>query len=240
MGMELVGLSGQENTEEYFLTEIQKSLRGKRYLLVLDDVWSDDIWGRIDLAFPDENNGSRVLVTTRFLNVAKVADPESEPYKLQSLTDKESLQLLLKKALPDCPDRIPGDLTDVGKQLVKKCGGSPLALVTLGSILSKKEPASEYWKNVLQSMTWDVDGRICSDIIASSYDDLPDPLKQCFMYLAAFPKKYEISAESLIRMWVAEGFIPLRFAEGFISLQLEERLTLEDTAKQFLEELAQR
>jgi hypothetical protein len=87
--------------QDVFLTQIHESFRGKKYLIVLDDVWKDDLWTQIEVALPNKNNGSRVLITTRFFNVAKNADPTCEPYKLEYLTKELSSKLFLKKALPN-------------------------------------------------------------------------------------------------------------------------------------------
>jgi hypothetical protein len=115
-------------------------------------------------------------------------------------------------------------------QFVHKCGGLPLALMVLGGLLSKKPCNYHAWSKVLNTLSWhDDDGKKCSEIIGTSYEDLPFALKSCFMYFAAFPEDYKISATSLLRMWIAEGFIPQ-----------EDNRTLEETAESYLEDLVQR
>ncbi|XP_072988862.1 probable disease resistance RPP8-like protein 2 [Typha latifolia] len=218
--------------EGYFIEQLMPSLRCVRYLIVMDDVWNDVVWDRIREAFPDENNGSRVLFTSRFLKVAKRADPGSVPYELRFLDEEESLQLLFKKAFPneDPSAGCPPDLMRLAQQqLVKRCGGLPLALVVLGGLLSIRERTYGAWHRVAQTLDWQSDGKECMDILAMSYEDLPSSLKPCFMYLASFPEDYKIPAGSLTKMWIAEGFI----SQGT-------RGTLEETAESFLEELIQR
>ncbi|XP_078158266.1 putative disease resistance RPP8-like protein 2 isoform X2 [Carex rostrata] len=240
-----------EGGEEYLLTKVYKILNGekytvedylcpnshdsqpgkkpqpKKYLLVLDDIWKRDIWTKIGEVLPDAKIGSRVIVTTRIQNVVDNA----ELYKLSYLTEEVSLELLFKKALPnqDLIEGYPDELNEVGKQFVKKCGGLPLALSVLGGLLSKKNPNYISWSNMLQTMNWSIEGRECTEIMETSYDDLPLVLKTCFMYFAAFPEDYEIEARRLFLLWVAEGFIPT-----------EESRTLENTAESFLEDLVQR
>ncbi|XP_078158273.1 disease resistance protein RPP13-like [Carex rostrata] len=240
-----------EGGEEYLLTKLYKTLQGeqysieqylrpnshkpnadevpqpKKYLLVLDDMWKRDLWTQIGRVLPDAGIGSRVIVTTRIQNIVDNA----EPYKLSYLTEEPSLELLFKKALPnlDLSKGYPDELYEVGKQFVKKCGGLPLALSVLGGLLSKKNPNYVSWSNMLQTMNWSIEGRECTEIMETSYDDLPLVLKTCFMYFAAFPEDYVISAKKLLCMWVAEGFIPA-----------EQSRTFEDTAESFLEELVQR
>ncbi|XP_078153546.1 putative disease resistance RPP8-like protein 2 [Carex rostrata] len=215
-----------------FLIEIHGSLRDKKYLIVFDDVWTDDLWTQIGEALPNENNGSRVLITTRSSEVAKDADPTCEPYKLGFLTKELSVELFLKKALPNHdPNKSTfNDLCDITDQFVQKCSALPLALVVLGGLLSRKPHNYIAWSKVLQTMSWHADdGKKCSEIIGTSYEDLPFARKSCFLYFAAFPEDHEIRAVDLIRMWVAEGFI----------LQ-EDNRTLEETAESYLEDLVQR
>ncbi|KAJ3697083.1 hypothetical protein LUZ61_000788 [Rhynchospora tenuis] len=175
-------------------------------------------------------NRSRVLLTTRFLDVAEKSGPISIPYKLQFLNEESSIKLLLKKALPSHnADEYPHNFYNIGKQFAKKCGGLPLALVVLGGLLSKKDPNYVAWSSVIQTMNWGTDGEECTAIIGTSYDDLPFGLKSCFMYFAAFPEDADIKVRKLLRMWIAEGFIPQ-----------EQNRTLEDTAHSFLVDLVQR
>ncbi|KAJ4802326.1 Disease resistance protein (CC-NBS-LRR class) family [Rhynchospora pubera] len=220
----------QGQKEDYFHVKLYEYLREKKYLVVLDDVWTDKLWFQIKEAFPDTKNGSRVLMTTRFLDVAKSADPTSEPYKLPYLTEKPSLDLLLKKALPNQePEKgYPDNLCDLAKEFIKKCGGLPLALVLLGGLLSKQTPDVHSWRKVLKRMDWLDDA---SKVLSTSYDDLPFALKSCFMYFALLPEDHIINARSLIRMWVAEGFIPHND---------DSERTLEHIAENFLEDLVQR
>jgi NB-ARC domain len=222
----------QGKDAEYFLTELHRYLKGKKYLLVIDDVWKTDLWMAIRAALPNDNNGSRILMTTRIAEVAKEADPAREPYKLGFLTEKSSLELFLKKALPNqaIQHQCSSDLFDLATKFVKKCGGLPLAIIVLGGLLAKKEPTYSAWSRVMQTMNWHInEQKTCSEIIGISYDDLPLALKSCFMYFASIPEDCVLVVSILLQIWVAEGFIPH-----------EENRTLEETARSFLEDLVQR
>jgi NB-ARC domain len=166
----------------------------------------------------------------RDLKVAKSADARNKPYQLRILDEDESKKLLLKKAFPnqfatECPD----NLLEQANQLAKKCGGWPLALVVLGGILSTRHPDYSTWDEIMSKLNWSTEGSDCMNIISTSYDDLSVHLKLCFMYFAAFPEDTEIRVSRLIRMWIAEGFI-----------QQETKKEMEDTAKNYFEELVQR
>ncbi|XP_039119051.1 probable disease resistance protein RF9 [Dioscorea cayenensis subsp. rotundata] len=221
----------EKMTENDLIDMLNDSLRTQRFLIVLDDIWREDVWNQMQRSFPDVNNGSRVLITTRFLNVAKRADPRSNPYELPLLNDDESMKLLLKKAFPyeDVEANFTNELLDIGLRLMHKCDGLPLALVVLGGLLSIKDKTPVVWRRVLETMDWAVEGKECQEIFALSYEDLPYHMKSCFLYLGAYPEDYEITGNVLIRQWIAEGFIPQ-----------EERKTMEDTGEAILEELIQR
>ncbi|KAH0658670.1 hypothetical protein KY289_027418 [Solanum tuberosum] len=83
---------------------VQKSLKGPRYLLVVDDIWSRDVWDSISQIFPNRNNGSRVLLTTRETDVATYANA-STPHKMNLLDLDNSWKLLRDKgiSLKRCP-----------------------------------------------------------------------------------------------------------------------------------------
>ncbi|XP_078164678.1 disease resistance protein RPP13-like [Carex rostrata] len=213
------------------ITELKSFLINKRYLIILDDVWKDDLWYQLRDALPDDKNGSRVLITSRSIEVATSADSQMVPYKLNLLDDRKSLDLLLKKALPyqEIGEKCPIDLLEVANKLLKKCNGLPLALVVLGGILSTKEPSYPAWERVLQAMNWYSDNKDIMRILSMSYEDMPYYLKACFQYLAFFPEDYVISAKRLIRMWISEGFIPI-----------EGRPTMEIMAEDCLEKLSKR
>ncbi|KAJ4808433.1 Disease resistance protein (CC-NBS-LRR class) family [Rhynchospora pubera] len=211
---------------------IWESLEKKRYLIVLDDVWTEELWVEIAKVMPDTKNGSRILITTRFANVAKRADTTYDHYELPVLDDKHSLELFLKKAIPKrhkFSDGPNAELYSLAKEFAAKCKGLPLALVVLGSLLSTRAYNFHAWNDLLQTMSWKDDGSECIKIIATSYDNLPFAKKLCFLYFAAFPEDKKIEAKLLQRLWVAERLIPQ-----------EERRTLEETAACFLEDLVQR
>ncbi|KAJ6848081.1 putative disease resistance protein isoform X3 [Iris pallida] len=204
-------------------------LKGKKYLIVMDDIWDTDAWLQVKPAFPNARNGSRVMFTTRFLDVARSADPMIPPVELPFLSYEQSRELLLRKAFPthqDAEPSCPDELEEEADELVRKCGGLPLELVVLGGLLSVKEPTFNVWKDMADSLNWDSsrDGKGCLEILALSYDDLPDHrYKSCFLYLGSWPEDSVIKASELVWLWIGEGFVPT-----------------EETAMGYLDELAQR
>ena len=211
---------------------LRNSLLGKIYLIVMDDVWDVAVWRIVGNCLPDENNGSKVLITTRSSTVARAADPD-QAYELRFLDKPTSWELFISKAIPREEDRreCEGTLKELGEKMAERCGGLPLALVVMGSLLSQKGRSTEEWERV--SHVWrdnDKEGSVVTRILALSYADLPYDLKWCFLYLSAFPEDYLIESDRLIGLWIAEGFIAERL----------DGLTLEETAEIQLEKLIER
>ncbi|KAM5588561.1 putative disease resistance protein [Rosa sericea] len=195
--------------EEAMVEMLHMFLKDGRYLVVLDDIWKKEVWDGLKAAFPSGEMGSKVMVTTRFRDVAVYADPRSIPHEPRMLTEDESLELFLKKALPGMDD-IPSNLQKLGREMVVKCGGLPLAVIVLGGLLSTKPQTVVEWDRVLQNISWNLisaQDRV-SAILALSYNDLPLHLKSCFLHLGIFPEDTSIEKMHLIRLWVAEGFLP--------------------------------
>ncbi|KAK1678219.1 hypothetical protein QYE76_039067 [Lolium multiflorum] len=215
--------------------EIHDYLSKKRFLVVLDDVWETDTWEQINKtvkAFPDVANGSRVLLTTRKQDVANHIQMPTHVHPLKKLDEKKSWELFSSKALPSYNRFLLCDVDEfeeLGKKLARKCNGLPLALAVFGGYLSKNLN-KDTWCDILLSWPSTKDGQMMRNILARSYNDLPDHyLRSCFLYVAAFPEDYEISMSDLIELWIAECFIPHT-----------PKHKLEETARKYITELAQR
>ncbi|XP_040959676.1 probable disease resistance RPP8-like protein 2 [Gossypium hirsutum] len=229
--------------ESKLMKRLFDALKEKRYLVVLDDIWRSEDWDILKPAFPRGRKGSKILFTTRNRNVALHADPCNTPMEHSPLTDDESWILLSSKAFPlnktDSHFRSE-EFEKLGREMVKKCGGLPLAIIVLGSLLARKQSLDD-WETVhrnffhghlkgLQQL--DHQYGAVNRILVLSYNDLPYHLKPCFLYLAHYPEDWEISKKELIRLWIAEGFIS--------PLSGSEEILMEDVGEQFLEELIDR
>lgn len=220
---------GRASNEE--LREIISSfLESKRYLIVLDDLWNFADWDDLKAAFPEEKNGSRILLTTRIKDVALYADSKSTPHELCLMNDEDCWKLFSKMVQLDWESSasLPPWAEELGKQMLRRCGGLPLAIVVLGGLLSRKDATFNEWQKVFQSMHWQLrqEPMQYGDVLALSYRDLPHYLKSCFLYFGLFPEDFEISARRLMLLWVAEGFVLPRGQQP-----------LEDVAEDYLEEL---
>lgn len=213
--------------DEQLAERIKAYLEGGKYLIVMDDIWEKDHFDYLKIAFPNNQKGSRVLVTTRNGQVATHADSLGNPHKLKFLEDDYSWELLQKKVFGK--DTCPSNLESCGKKIVKKCNGLPLALVVIAGALDKDSPLSD-WINVDENPfpVINQDNQSYNGIVKLSYDKLDSHKQKCFLYLSAFPIGHEISAWKLIRLWIAEGFIP------------QSDLNLEGTAESYLKDIVNR
>ncbi|XP_077215801.1 putative disease resistance protein RGA3 [Tasmannia lanceolata] len=188
---------------------LKEELSGKRFLLVLDDVWHDNPndWQRLQSPFSFVAKGSRIIVTTQSSTVARIMGTIPD-YNLGCLDEDDSWSLFRGRAFVVESSDVSPNLVAIGKEIVKKCNGLPLAIEALGGLLRSNTDENK-WKNILESEMWEI-SKMSNDIIPIlkfSYDHLPAYLKQCFVYCSLFPKDYEFDKDTLIQLWIAEGFI---------------------------------
>ncbi|KAJ0695461.1 putative P-loop containing nucleoside triphosphate hydrolase, leucine-rich repeat domain superfamily [Helianthus annuus] len=203
-----IGKSVHAATSESKLCEtLYQSLKGRKYLIVIDDIWSCKSWDDVAPCFPDDKTGSRVLVATRLTEVASHTSQGGFTHNLRLLTEEQSWELLCRKTFRgyECPE----SLIETGKHIAKKCGGLPLAIVVIAGLLEKGEKRKDLWEKIAESVGSYIvnDPKGCLDTLALSYDHLPCHLKKCFLYVGGFPEDYEVRVQTLIRLWMAEGFI---------------------------------
>ena len=218
---------------EQLQKRLQEELDGKRYLLVLDDVWNEDVkkWGQFITLLPVGANGSKILATTRSTKVASVMGVDS-PYIMEGLKDDESWELFESLAFRKGEEKMHPNLVAIGKEIVKMCKGVPLVIETIGRILYFKTQESQ-WLNIKNNKSLMLLGDE-NDILSSlriSYDNLPTHLKQCFAYCALFPKDYKIEKKLLVQLWMAQGYL---------QVSSDENMNLEDVGNQYFDDLLSR
>ncbi|KAK9913080.1 hypothetical protein M0R45_036905 [Rubus argutus] len=195
------------------MERLQKNLRekidGKRYLLVLDDVWNEDgeKWLSLKDLLMGGAKGSRILITTRSQRVAEVSDT-AKPYTLRGLDEKQSWSLFKKMAFKEEKEPENAEIKDIAEEIARKCGGVPLAIRLVGRMLYGKHEEGDWlaFKNNKLSQISQKDNKILPTL-KLSYDVLPSHLKHCFAYCSLFPPDYEIDVEGLVKLWMAQGFI---------------------------------
>ncbi|XP_071938349.1 putative late blight resistance protein homolog R1A-3 isoform X2 [Coffea arabica] len=197
-----------QNLDEHALLEkLYQRLLKNRYLVVFDDVWDIEVWNELRIAFPNDKNGSRIIFTSRFSNVASEVQYGGEPHYLHPLSEKESFELLQKKVFgeEDCPKALHGFMMEIAK----KCRGLPFAVVVVAGILATIDHDILVWKKFAESFTsTTVSGTDqWKKSLELSYEHLPYHLKACLLYFAAFQEDEKIGAKNLMRLWIAEGFV---------------------------------
>ncbi|WMV59788.1 hypothetical protein MTR67_053173 [Solanum verrucosum] len=219
----------QERRNQETADRVYKSLKWKRFLIVVDDMWSTDAWDNVSRLFPDDNKGSRIILTSRLTDLATYANPDGQPHRLDFLNNDEGWELLHQKLFGK--RGCPFELEKIGRSIAEKCQGLPLAIVVVAGHLSKMSKTTDCWNTVAESVGSVVNREPgqCLDILALSYNYLPQHLKACFLYMGAFPEDFEIPVWKLIRLWVAEGFLN---ATGLT--------TVEEIAEECLEDLIDR
>ncbi|CAO2142847.1 unnamed protein product, partial [Urochloa humidicola] len=194
---------------EKALNDLKSMISGKRYLIVLDDVWNRDadMWGKLKTCLKMGGKGSAVLTTTRDAEVARIMKMGvAEGYHIEKLSPKHLKEIVQSRAFRvQKPNS--NELDGILDTIVDRCAGSPLAAKAFGSMLSTKTNLNE-WKDIsAKSNTCNEETGILP-ILKLSFVDLPSHMKQCFAFCAIFPKDYEIDVEVLIQLWMAHDFIP--------------------------------
>ncbi|KAG5585733.1 hypothetical protein H5410_046167 [Solanum commersonii] len=194
--------------------KLKESLKGKKFLIVLDDVWNDNYnkWDDLRNLFVQGDIGSKIIVTTRKESVALMM--ANEQISLDNLSIEVFWSLFKRHAFENMDP-------------MAKCKGLPLALKTLAGMLRSKSEV-EGWKRILRSEKRELPHNDILPALILSYNDLPAHLKRCFSYCAIFPKDYPFSKEQVIHLWIANGLI------------LQEDKIIQDLGNQYFLELRSR
>lgn len=216
--------------KDEWIREVIDFLKDKLYLLVLDNVSSVDKWNRLQAAFAEIKEGSKIVVTTRDKDVASMVAQKDKPHLLRLRTKEQSWELFNGMA-PYYPNQLEAD----AKKAVGRCGGLPCAIIHLGILLSqpgKKVTPEEFSELVkcidrkyhtLWSNTMELNMR---ELKSSSKTDLIN----CFSYFPLFNRDFEIPVRRIVSSWIAQDLVQTRADDQ----------TLEDTAYGYLLELIDR
>ncbi|KAG6679368.1 hypothetical protein I3842_14G127400 [Carya illinoinensis] len=196
----------RETDLQWLQSTLKESLTGKKFLLVLDDVWNDNYmnWEALSKPFGFGAQGSRVLVTTREEKVVSVMQTDFK-YNLKPLPEDECWSLFVRHAFQGNFSDLHPELEAIGRQIVEKCKGLPLAAKTIGALLWSKVDADD-WNRILKSEVWDMPTEIIP-ALRLSYTYLPSHLKRCFAYCSIYPKDHFFEKEELVSLWMAEGLL---------------------------------
>ncbi|KAK9678186.1 hypothetical protein RND81_11G194200 [Saponaria officinalis] len=217
-----------DDESKMLVSQLNTFLYQTKCLLVFDDVWDiQSLHDFIDLIQEGRNDSGRytIIMTSR-------QTPSSKPinwyiHQPQCLTDEHCWELFCEVA-SNSSKPLSEDYRGLAVNMLKRCEGLPLAVVTLGRQSKTKDNMNEWQRLVSRKPGTDATlmfGPV-AEILGLSYDQLRYCLKPCFLYLGLFPESSAISAGTLIRMWIAEGFIVPRSDES-----------LEVAGRRYLQEL---
>ncbi|XXG69407.1 hypothetical protein AAC387_Pa06g2286 [Persea americana] len=194
-------------------TQLCEYLSNNRYMLILDDLWNPIDLSEIGIPTNKENR-SKIAITTRNANMSAVrvcSDMKAEKIRVETLTEDEAWDLFAAKVGKEVVSQ--PHIKDVAKDVAKKCGGLPLAIVAVAKAMEGQNK-KELWQDALRALRAsapEIEGMEPQVFLPLklSYDDLKDEeVKKCFLYCSLFPEDYEIPVKRIIGLWIMmEGFI---------------------------------
>ncbi|KAK4406069.1 Disease resistance RPP8-like protein 3 [Sesamum angolense] len=208
----------------------------RKCLIVLDDLWSSDAWGTLCVAFPSGKTDSKILITSRVIQVVEAAEIVAGKryiHKLRPLTQAEGCQLFMNGLVPDFLDN--EIVEEMGKEMVKCCEGLPSAILDFIDFMQIRNHTlswMEVRRNLESYVRESQEYGTTLKSLTLSYDNLPHDLKQCFLYLGHSQEHSRIEVEKLYLLWLAEGLISVE------DCGREEMLL--NVAERYLEDLARR
>ncbi|XBI50809.1 hypothetical protein VPH35_114163 [Triticum aestivum] len=245
------GASIEACQEERLTHKLIQVLKAKRYFVVLDGVWSTRAWRLIRCALPGNNLGSRILMTTCIDDIAMscCSTAADSIYRMKYLPEVEGTRLFMERTF-GLEKQWPYSLEEIGTEMLRKCGGWPILILTIASLLASKSSSEEQWKVIQGFIDLALEGHLkkkglapeesqahscdsfqgVKNILYICYNDLPQQLKTCLLYLCLYPEGYIISRNKLVRRWIGEGFIGMR----------SEHDNLEEVGQRYFNELINR
>ncbi|KAK4592222.1 hypothetical protein RGQ29_016652 [Quercus rubra] len=211
--------------------KIREKFKEKKVFLVLDDVWNEnyDDWVELLKVFKCGALEIKIIVTTRSTIVASKVGTLS--YILNELSNEECWSIFEKHAFKNGSSGEFPVLEEIGRKIIRKCRGLPLAAKALAGLLRLEENPRE-WTKILKSDIWNLPkGNInILPALRLSYHYLPPHLKRCFAYCSILPKDYEFKKEELVLLWMAEDLLQ----------QYEGNGMMEEIGEQYFDDLVSR
>ncbi|KAA3453043.1 putative disease resistance protein isoform X2 [Gossypium australe] len=175
------------------------------WLLILDDVWQSFSLENVGIPEPSADNGCKIVLTSRSREV--VQEMRCKEVQVALLSEDEAFKLFLSKVGEDVLSADP-TVRPIMKNIVERCGGFPLAVVTVASYMRGVDPLD--WRSVLNQLKGSRDVELGDRVfhaIKFSYDHLAETCKYCFLHCVLYPEDYRISKEEIVEYWIEEGLL---------------------------------
>ncbi|RLN33847.1 hypothetical protein C2845_PM03G29900 [Panicum miliaceum] len=197
------------------IQDIRKHLKDKRYLIIIDDLWAVSVWDVVSRAFPEGNCCSRIITTTTIEDVSLGCcgyDPECI-FTMKPLSEDQSKTLLANVVFGRGNENLVfPQFHDISDKVARKCGGLPLAIICIGTVIASQLDTLHQREHVLKFLyhnfkTNSTSVDILNQVLQLCYSSLPHCWKSCLLYLSVYPENYLILKEDLVKQWIAEDFI---------------------------------
>ncbi|CAN6357100.1 unnamed protein product, partial [Urochloa humidicola] len=203
------GTNVQFSNLDMLQREVEAKLSGKRFLLILDDVWygKSDCQQKLDLLrspLKAGMGGSRILVTSRTADAGRALGAQ-DLIQIPELDKDDFFKMFMHYALDGamiCDDRLLTEHQLIGRNIAAKLGGSPLAARTVAGQLRRRLDI-DFWRRSLNRDLLNY----TMGALWWSYQQLEVHVRQCFTYCSMFPRRYEFRRDELVQLWVASGFL---------------------------------
>nr|GMC56491.1 disease resistance protein At4g27190-like [Ipomoea batatas] len=200
----------KEESKERAASHLYNKLKGKRFLLILDDIWVGVDLNTVGIPPLEDDIGSKVILTTRNFHVCQEMSTDIE-FEIGRLSDEEAWKLFSEKVGEEVVN--DDQIMALAKVIVEECDGLPLALIIIGASLRKKTEVA-LWKSALYALQKSeptyihgVEEKVYKPL-KWSYDSLRgEQLKSCFLFCCLYPEDFEIDTCRLVHYWLAEGLL---------------------------------
>ncbi|KAK9268082.1 hypothetical protein L1049_010521 [Liquidambar formosana] len=188
---------------------ILESLRQRKFVLILDDLWEVFPLEEIGIPSPNKDNGCKLVLTTRKREVCRRMETQRD-VEVKVLTEEEAWGLFKDKVGTEV--LLSSDIETIAKEVAKECDGLPLAIVVVGRALRNVNDVEE-WKYALTELRNSCMRRngMEDEVFARlefSYRRLrDDTARACLLYCALYPEDHEIEIKELIEHWIWEGLM---------------------------------
>ncbi|KAF0896760.1 hypothetical protein E2562_027285, partial [Oryza meyeriana var. granulata] len=202
-----------DSTVQSLIDNLREHLQDRRYFIVIDDLWETALWNIVNNIFPVVNNFSRIIITAEIEHVALECCGYQSDYiiRMKPLDSHDSGKVFFNRVFGS-EDQCPDQLMELSNKIITKCGGLPLATISIAGLLASQPDNPGLWDHVQKCLCSNLSTNptledMLRQILNLSYHSLPHYLKTCLLYLNMYPEGQTMLKADLLRRWIAEGFI---------------------------------